>query len=314
MSLTIGIDVGGTKILGGIVDADGRVLAKARQPTPAAGGVALLAAIAAVANELAAREKIEAVGLSIAGLVSSDRSTMLATPNIADLDGVPLQRLLEEAIGLPVCVENDANAAAWGETVFGAGRGCEHLMLLTVGTGIGGGIVTNGELYRGAFGLAAEFGHMRIVPNGLRCGCGSDGCFEKYGSGTALLRVAKEQAQVDLNRAAKLLALGDGTPSGIRGSHITQAALAGDEAALSAFAEIDEWLGTGIAMLSVVLDPERVIVGGGLIEAGELLLAPTRNALMRHLPYVAKRPAPTIVPAELGNDAGLVGVADLARR
>jgi glucokinase len=314
MSLTIGIDVGGTKILGGIVDEQGKILAKARRNTPVEGGLALLAAIAAVANELAAQEKVVAVGLSIAGFVSSDRSTMLATPNIAELNGMQLQHPLENAIKLPVRVENDANAAAWGETVYGAGRGCDHLMLLTIGTGIGGGIVTNGELYRGAYGVAGEFGHMRMVPNGLRCGCGSDGCFEKYASGNALLRIAKELAAIKPDEAIKLLALGDGTPEGIHGSHITAAALAGDEVALSAFSEIGDWLGAGIAMLSVILDPERVIIGGGVIEATELLLTPTRNALMRHLPYATKHPAPTIVPAELGNDAGLVGVADLARR
>jgi glucokinase len=314
MPLTIGIDVGGTKILGGIVDEQGKILAKARRNTPVEGGLALLAAIAAVANELAAQEKVVAVGLSIAGFVSSDRSTMLATPNIAELNGMQLQHPLENAIKLPVRVENDANAAAWGETVYGAGRGCDHLMLLTIGTGIGGGIVTNGELYRGAYGVAGEFGHMRMVPNGLRCGCGSDGCFEKYASGNALLRIAKELAAIKPDEAIKLLALGDGTPEGIHGSHITAAALAGDEVALSAFSEIGDWLGAGIAMLSVILDPERVIIGGGVIEATELLLTPTRNALMRHLPYATKHPAPTIVPAELGNDAGLVGVADLARR
>jgi glucokinase len=314
MPLTIGIDVGGTKILGGIVDEQGKILAKARRNTPVEGGLALLAAIAEVANELAAQEKVIAVGLSIAGFVSSDRSTMLATPNIAELNGMQLQHPLENAIKLPVRVENDANAAAWGETVYGAGRGCDHLMLLTIGTGIGGGIVTNGELYRGAYGVAGEFGHMRMVPNGLRCGCGSDGCFEKYASGTALLRIAKELAAIKPDEAIKLLALGDGTPEGIHGSHITAAALAGDEVALSAFSEIGDWLGAGIAMLSVILDPERVIIGGGVIEATELLLTPTRNALMRHLPYATKHPAPTIVPAELGNDAGLVGVADLARR
>jgi glucokinase len=314
MPLTIGIDVGGTKILGGIVDEQGKILAKARRNTPVEGGLALLAAIAEVANELAAQEKVIAVGLSIAGFVSSDRSTMLATPNIAELNGMQLQHPLENAIKLPVRVENDANAAAWGETVYGAGRGCDHLMLLTIGTGIGGGIVTNGELYRGAYGVAGEFGHMRMVPNGLRCGCGSDGCFEKYASGNALLRIAKELAAIKPDEAIKLLALGDGTPEGIHGSHITAAALAGDEVALSAFSEIGDWLGAGIAMLSVILDPERVIIGGGVIEATELLLTPTRNALMRHLPYATKHPAPTIVPAELGNDAGLVGVADLARR
>ena len=314
MSLTIGVDVGGTKILGGVVDADGKILVKARQVTPPEGGAALLTAIATVVNELAAKKKVEAVGLSIAGFVSSDRSTMLATPNIAGLDGIQLKQPLEEAIKLPVRVENDANAAAWGESGFGAGRGCDHLILLTIGTGIGGGIITNGELYRGAFGVAAEFGHMRMVPNGRPCGCGRDGCLEQYASGSALVRSAKERAKANPNGANRLLALGDGTPAGIRGSHITQAALVGDEVAISAFNEIGEWLGAGIAMLSVVLDPERVIIGGGVIEAAEILLAPTRNSLMHHLPYVTKRPVATIVPAELGNDAGLVGVADLARR
>jgi glucokinase len=314
MTLTIGVDVGGTKILGGVVDADGKVLVKARQNTPVEGGLALLTAIATVVNELASKAKVESVGLSIAGFVSSDRSTMLATPNIAGLDGLQLQKPLEDAIKLPVRVENDANAAAWGEAIFGAGRGCGHLILLTIGTGIGGGIITNGELNRGAFGVAGEFGHLRMVPNGLRCGCGSYGCLEQYASGKALLRTAKERAQANLADASRLLALGDGTPEGIHGSHITQAALAGDEVALSAFREIGDWLGAGIAMLSMVLDPERVIIGGGVIEASEILLAPTRSALLRHLPYATKHPVAKVVPAELGIEAGLVGAADLARR
>ncbi|HUW78548.1 MAG TPA: ROK family glucokinase [Candidatus Nanopelagicaceae bacterium] len=313
MALAIGIDVGGTKILGGIVDDHGQILVKARRNTPSEGGATLISAIADLANELRRQSHVVAVGLSIAGFVSSDRSTMFATPNIAGLDGVKLRQPLESAIGLPVRVENDANSAAWGESVYGAGRGCDHLMLLTIGTGIGGGIITNGDLYRGAHGVAAEFGHMRMVPNGLRCGCGSDGCFEKYASGSALARIAKELATIKPDQATKLLALGDGTIDGIHGSHITEAALAGDQVALDAFGEMGDWLGAGIATLSVVLDPERVIIGGGVIEAGDLLLTPTRNALMRNLPYAAKRPAPSIVPAELGNDAGLVGVADLSR-
>lgn len=313
MPLTIGIDVGGTKILGGVVDPSGQVLAKARRDTPLSGGLDLLSAIANVAKELARDRKIAAVGLSIAGFVSSDRSTMLATPNIAGLDGVNLQVPLEEAIQLPVHIENDANAAAWGEAVFGAGRGCNQLMMLTIGTGIGGGIVTDGELYRGADGTAAEFGHIRMVPDGLRCGCGRNGCLEQYASGNALLRYAREEATQRPGTANQLLALGDGTRAGIQGSHITEAALQGDAAGLAAFAQIADWLGSGLASLSVALNPERIVIGGGVIAAGEILLKPTRAALFRYLPYAGKYPLPEIVPAALGNDAGLVGVADLVR-
>lgn len=313
MSLTIGIDVGGTKILGGVVDPSGRVLAKARRDTPGSGGLDLLSAIANVAKELARDRKIVAMGLSIAGFVSSDRSTMLATPNISGLDGVNLQAPLEEAIQLPVHIENDANAAAWGEAIFGAGRGCNQLMMLTIGTGIGGGIVIDGELYRGADGTAAEFGHIRMVPDGLRCGCGRNGCLEQYASGNALLRYARDEARQRPGTANQLLALGDGTPEGIQGSHVTQAALQGDAAGLAAFAEVADWLGSGLASLSVVLDPERIVIGGGVIAAGEVLLEPMRAALLRYLPYAGKYPLPKIVPAALGNDAGLVGVADLVR-
>ena len=192
MSYTIGIDVGGTKVLGGVVDETGKIVATARKDTPRQGGAALTQTIADTAKELMAQYEVSSVGVSAAGFVSSDRKTMLATPNIADWNGVDLDSELTKLIGLPVVIENDANAAAWGEAKFGAGRNQDHMMMLTVGTGIGGGIVVNGNLYRGAFGIAAEFGHLRVVPDGHLCGCGARGCFEQYASGNALLRHARE--------------------------------------------------------------------------------------------------------------------------
>jgi glucokinase len=313
MSLTIGIDVGGTKVLGGVVDESGKVLTTARKDTPRQGGSALTQTIADVAKELLAQHSVASVGVSAAGFVSSDRKTMLATPNIADWNGVDLDNQLTKLIGLPVVIENDANAAAWGEAKFGAGKNQDHMMMLTVGTGIGGGIVVNGALYRGAFGIAAEFGHMRVVPEGHICGCGARGCFEQYASGNALLRHAREAINASPEVARNLLSRGDGTVAGLTGQAITDAARDGDPVALAAFNTTGQWLGAGIASLAVLLDPACVVIGGGVIDAGEILLKPTRESLERNMPFAGKHPYPQIIAAQLGNEAGLVGVADLAR-
>ena len=313
MSYTIGVNVGGTKVLGGVVDELGTVVKTARRDTPREGGAALTQAIADVAKELMSDFTIDSVGVSAAGFVSSDRKTMLATPNIAGWNGVDLDYQLTSLIGLPVVIENDANAAAWGEARFGAGRGKRHMLMLTVGTGIGGGIVVNGELYRGAFGIAAEIGHIRVVPEGHLCGCGARGCFEQYGSGNALMRHAREAIAASPDIARNLLSRGDGTLEGLTGKAITDAARDGDAVALAAFNTTAQWLGAGIASLAVVLDPECVVIGGGVIDAGEILLKPTREALERSMPFAGKHPYPEIIGAQLGNEAGLVGVADLAR-
>jgi glucokinase len=313
MGYSIGVDVGGTKVLGGVVDELGAVLKTARRNTPREGGSALTQAIADVAKELMADFTIDSVGVSAAGFVSSDRKTMLATPNIAGWNGVDLDYELTSLIGLPVVIENDANAAAWGEARFGAGRGKDHMLMLTVGTGIGGGIVVNGDLYRGAFGIAAEIGHIRVVPEGHLCGCGARGCFEQYGSGNALMRHAREAIAASPDIAGNLLSRGDGTLEGLTGKAITDAARDGDAVALAAFNTTGQWLGAGIASLSVILDPECVVIGGGVIDAGEILLAPIRAGLERYMPFAGKHPYPEIIAASLGNEAGLVGVADLAR-
>ena len=313
MAYTIGIDVGGTKVLGGVVDEFGVVIAIARKDTPRQGGAALTQVIAEIAKELLADHEVTSIGVSAAGFVSSDRKTMLATPNIADWNGVNLDYELTQLIGLPVVIENDANAAAWGEAKFGAGKNQNHMMMLTVGTGIGGGIIVNGALYRGAFGIAAEFGHIRVVPDGLLCGCGARGCFEQYASGKALLRHAREAISATPEIARNLLSRGDGTVAGLTGKAITEAARDGDRVALAAFNTTGQWLGAGIASLSVILDPACVVIGGGVIDAGEILLKPTRESLERNMPFSGMHPFPQIIAAELGNKAGLVGVADLAR-
>ena len=215
MGYTVGIDIGGTKVLGGVVDETGAIISRARRDTPAEGGVAITQAIADVALELMKDSEIESVGVSVAAFISADRKTILATPNIKDWNGVNLDYELTSRIGLPVVIENDANSAAWGEFKFGAGRGKENILMLTVGTGIGGGIVVNSNLLRGSFGIAAEIGHLRIVPNGLLCGCGAHGCFEQYGSGTALLRHGREAIKLHPGRASNILKRGDGSIAGV---------------------------------------------------------------------------------------------------
>jgi glucokinase len=310
---TIGIDVGGTKVLGGVVSESGEILTTARRDTPREGGRALTQAIADVANELAHEFPVDSIGVSAAGFISSDRKTILATPNIAGWNGVNLDRELNEILGKTIVLENDANAAAWGEFKFGAGRGRNDLMLLTLGTGVGGGLILDGALFRGAFGIGAELGHIRIVPEGHLCGCGIRGCLEQYSSGSALLRHAREAISASPDIARNLLARGDGTLEGLKGQHITDAAREGDPVAMAAFNTMASYLGAGIASLCAVIDPSCIVIGGGVIDAGEIFLGPTREAALRLIPFSGKHPYPEIVAAELGNHAGLVGVADLSR-
>jgi len=314
--LTIGVDVGGTKVAAGIVDEAGAILARTRRPTPSASPGDVEDVIAACVKELLtdplAVRGVEAVGIGAAGFITADRSIVLVAPNLSWRDE-PLRDAVAERVGLPVVVENDANAAAWAEYRFGAGRGEQHLVVVTVGTGIGGGIVLDGELYRGRHGIGAEFGHMQVSQSGRRCGCGQHGCWEQYCSGRALLHEAREIADVQRGYGARLLELGDGRPEGIQAIEVTQAAREGDPAALDCFEEIGTWLGQGLADLAAVLDPGTFVIGGGVSDAGELLLAPARRVYAERLTGTHARPHAEIKLAELGNDAGLVGAADLAR-
>ena len=311
--LAIGVDIGGTKVLGGVVDLNGTILRTFREDTPRDGGDALNQVIASVVTELLTTHKTENIGISAAGLVSSDRQTMLGAPNIKDWDGVNIAKALNKISGINSIVENDANSAAWAERVYGAGKGLENVIMVTVGTGIGGAAIVNGKPLRGANGTGAEFGHMRVVPDGELCGCGVRGCFEQYASGTALMRQTKVAIAKDPDNARDLLARGDGTIDGLAGSHITDAARAGDKFAIGLLQQSGDWLGAGIATLAMLFDPSIVVIGGGVIDAGELLLEPARKAMMREMPFVGKHPVPEIVAAKLGNEAGLVGAADLAR-
>ena len=304
--LTCGIDIGGTKIAGAVVAADGTVVAQGRVDSPAADAAALATAVAALVGELSAAHPVRAVGVGAAGYVSADRSTVLFAPNIA-WRNEPLGADLARLTGLPVVVENDANAAAWGEFRHGAGREADDQLMVTVGTGVGGGVVTGGRLLRGAYGVAAEIGHLCVVPDGLPCGCGNRGCLESYASGTALVRAARAAP------GPALLAAAGGDPAAITGPMVTAAALAGDEVAVALIADLGRWLGHGIASLAAVLDPGIVVVGGGVAEAGDLLLDPVRAAFERELSGGGYRPRAAIVPAVLGNRAGMIGAADLAR-
>ena len=313
MTLTIGVDIGGTKVLGGVVDESGAVLAETRRHTPAEDVFKTLDTIVEVIRELAAAHPVEAVGIGAAGWIDEQRATVLFAPNLA-WNHEPLRDKVSAAVGLPVVVENDANVAGWAEYRFGVAEHVENMVLFTVGTGIGGAIVLDGSLVRGAHGIAAELGHVRVVPEGILCGCGRHGCLEQYASGRALVREAKRLALARPDWARDLMARAGGDPERIDGPAVTAAAKAGDPIAIAAFQEIGRWLGNGMADLVQVLDPEMIVVGGGVIEAGELLLRPAREACAAALPQRGRLPYAEIRAAEMGPYAGVVGAADLARR
>ncbi|MEU4601760.1 ROK family glucokinase [Kribbella sp. NPDC023972] len=315
MGLTIGIDVGGTKIAAGVVGLDGAIGARTHRDTPATSVDETAAAICDAAAELiAAGHDVEAVGIGAAGFVSSDRSTVLFAPNLAWRDE-PLGARVAETLKIPVVVENDANAAAWGEFAFGAAKDVEHMVCITVGTGIGGGVVIDGELLRGAHGVAAELGHMRVVPGGHRCGCGARGCWEQYASGSALVREGRALAESGSLAAAQMLSVcGISDPAELTGPMITQAASEGDPCAVELLDDLGRWLGEGLASITTLFDPSVVVIGGGVSAAKQLLLKSAQVAFEKNLPAKANRPHPAFGLAELGNDAGIIGAADLARR
>ena len=242
MSLTVGVDVGGTKVAAGVVDEDGTLLVKRRRSSAAQETGATEQVIAELVSELAQGYPVEAVGVGAPGLVDETRSVVRFAPNLAWHD-LPLAAQLSELTGLPIVVENDANAAAWAEYRFGAARDLEEVVVVTVGTGIGGGLVLGGRLHRGRFGLAGEIGHLVLESGGRSCACGRRGCWEQYASGNALLREARTRAAEDRDGARLLLSLGDGTPEGVSGKDISRAAEGGDPVALAAFSEIGRWLG-----------------------------------------------------------------------
>ncbi|MBM7804841.1 glucokinase [Geodermatophilus bullaregiensis] len=311
----LGVDVGGTKVAGGVVAPDGTVLETARRSTPTASVGETEAAVAAVVEELAGRHggPLAAVGVGAAGWFDRAGDVVLFSPHLAWRHST-LRRDLVARLQRPVWVGNDADAAAWAEYRFGAARGAELALCITLGTGIGGGIVADGRLQRGAHGVAGEWGHMRVVPDGRLCPCGNRGCWEQYASGSALGTTARQVATRSPAAAARLLDRVAGDAARLTGEDVARAAAEGDPVALSLVSDVGEWLGQGIADLAAVLDPDVVVIGGGVSVLGEMVLRPARERLDRALPGRGFRPGPRVVGAALGAQAGLVGAADLARR
>lgn len=315
--LAVGIDIGGTKVAGGIVGPDGSILHRTRRDTPhrTTSPAVVEDLIVECVDELLGlvpAADVAAVGIGAAGFVAQDQATVVFAPHLS-WRNEPLRDNLAGRISLPVTVDNDANAAAWAEATFGAARGESHAVVITLGTGIGGALIIDGRVQRGRHGIAGEFGHMQIVPGGIRCECGNRGCWEQYASGNALVREAQAMIDAESPVVADLLARLDGDRSALTGPFITEAAREGDPMARELLADIGEWLGTGMANLAAAFDPGLFVVGGGVSAADEMLLGPAREAFRRQLTGRGYRPEARIVRALLGADAGLIGAAELAR-
>jgi glucokinase len=308
---TVGVDVGGTKCLGVVIDDDATVVASHRVPTPQTGsGPALVDAVVEVARELSDGRQL-AVGVGVPGLVDRDGVLRFA-PNIQGIAELPVRAELHHRLGVPIQVDNDATCAAWAERLLGAGAGRPHMILVTLGTGIGGGIVVDGRLVRGAHGFAGEFGHMVVhAVGGLPCPCGKRGCWERYASGSGLGRLAREAAHA--HQIPRVVELAGGDPEAVRGEHVTQAAAAGDPAAHDVMTRFGWWVALGLANLANVFDTDCFVLGGGLVEAGSVLLEPVREAFLDLVEGAEHRPPVEIIPATLGERAGAIGAALVAR-
>ena len=289
MGVTVGVDIGGTKILAGAVSATGDILGTVRHPSPVDSYPDLINEIVSAVKESAVGHDLVGVGVGIAGLVDFE-GRLLDSPNLG-LNHAPVRHDLEAALGMPVVVDNDANVAAYGEFRCGAGVDEPFMALVTVGTGIGMGIIVGGELYRGKRGYAGEPGHMIVQPGGRPCACGKLGCWERYASGTALAGAVARFGSPKL---------------------LLEAAENGDADAIAAYADVGEWLGRGLASLASILDPGLILIGGGVSEAGEFLLGPARESFAKFIFGGPERDPISIAPAALGEEAAVVGAALLA--
>ncbi|WP_127841182.1 ROK family glucokinase [Actinomyces wuliandei] len=314
MTLGIGVDVGGTKIAAGVVDEDGTVLATVRESSPATDRQAIIDTITRAVRGLRQDfPEVATVGVGAAGFVAADRNTMAHGTNL-DWTGMRIADAVSQGTGLPAVVENDANAFGWAEFRFGAARGRDSALVVAIGTGVGGAVIADGRLVRGAAGFAAEIGHINVVPDGRPCGCGLYGCLERYASGTALGVNGWELAKVRPAYTARIIELSGGDAERISGKAVTAAAREGDPAALECYARLAHWLGVGLADLCAVLDPEVIVISGGLSEAGDILLDPARRAFTDNLTAGHHRPEIPVVLGQGGQEGGLVGAADLARQ
>jgi glucokinase len=313
LALACGLDLGGTKLLGVVVDTErpGPPLLEERVPTPR-GGEAIVDAIVDLAGRLcdqAEGEGVTAVGLGAPGLV--DRSgTLRLGPNLPGVVDLDLAGVLHGRLGLPVAIDNDATSAAWAEHEWGAARGHDHSMTVSLGTGIGAGFTVKGEVLRGANGFAGEPGHMIVEPTGPLCPCGQRGCWERYASGSGLGRLAREAAHAGV--APSLVERAGGEPEDVRGEHVTEAARDGDPAAEEVLTRFSWWVALGLANLVNILDSDVIVIAGGLAEAGDLILGPTRAAYRGLVLAADHRPEVPIVAAELGEHAAAIGAGLLA--
>jgi glucokinase len=315
--LAIGIDIGGTKVAGGVVDETGAITHRTRRDTPhrSTSPSVVENTIVESVEELLGHvdpAAVVAVGIGAAGFVAEARATVVFAPHLS-WRNEPLRDALAQRIDLPISVDNDANAAAWAEACFGAARGESHVVVITLGTGIGGALIIDGHVQRGRHGIAGEFGHMQIMPGGIRCECGNRGCWEQYASGNALVREARAMIEAGSPVVADLLSRLGGEPTALTGPFITEAAREGDPTARELLADSGEWLGIGLANLASAFDPGLFVIGGGVSAADEMLIGPAREAFRRQLPGRGYRPEARIVRAVLGSDAGLIGAAELAR-
>jgi glucokinase len=314
--LYIGVDIGGTKVLAAEVSAQGRVLRTAGRSTPGRRvKVALVEdALTEAVLEVADGRPIAGVGLAAAGFVDAAGERVMFAPHLpwrAD----PTRSRLESRWGVPVALDNDANCAARAELALGAARGHSDALVITLGTGIGGAVILGRTLLRGRNGMAGEFGHMQVVPDGHPCECGGTGCWEQYCSGNALVRYVRSRLEAATFEGESLIEeLCEGDFARITGPMVTEAARRGDRLALRSFSVIGEWLGVGTANLVAALDPELVVVGGGVSAADDLLLDPARAALTKSLVGARHREVPQIVRASFGPEAGVVGAAAMVRQ
>lgn len=309
--LTVGVDVGGTSVRASVVDPQGEVLKTARVPTPNSTPT-LNAAIADTVGGLVEHYPVTAVGLAVAGFVSEDRRVVRFAPHLAWRHVAVADRLAER-LGLPVVLEHDANAAAIAEQRFGAATGAGVAALVALGTGIGGALVVNGEVYRGAYGVAPELGHLRLVPEGRDCPCGKRGCWERYCSGTALADTALELLAATPEAGTALAVRAESDPASVTGHGVARAADEGDPVALRAMGELARWLGEGLSLVADVYDPEVVVISGGVSGSAHLFLHDAQQHYAAAVTGAGHRPLARLLLARYGDEAGMVGAAELAR-
>ncbi|MEJ4113336.1 ROK family glucokinase [Corynebacterium kroppenstedtii] len=309
--LTVGFDIGGTNLRGAVVTDEGRIIDSEQIPTPASSR-ALEDGVVQIVRQLQCRHEIKAIGIAVAGFLTPDCRTVRYAPHLPWREADVVDRL-EERLHLPVRLEHDANSAAWGEYRYGSAQNEDNWVLFAIGTGIGGALMINGRIYRGAYGTAPEFGHICVVPDGRQCSCGKRGCLERYCSGTALATTAREMIGAHTDIESTLLHDYRARPDEITGRHVSLAAHDGDPLAKLVVEDFAEWLGRGLAMVHDFFDPSLIVIGGGVSTDSDLFITPALQAYSHNVVGAGHRPLADIKTATLGAEAGMIGVADLAR-